>query len=106
MTQKQSFDAAVNCTGLDAASGMADNPLLASLAHQGLIRRDACSLGFEVDANCRAVGNDGQPQPALRVVGPPTVGTFGDPIGAMFIGGQVHRMMKDVVATLNPAAAA
>jgi uncharacterized NAD(P)/FAD-binding protein YdhS len=81
---------------------LADNPLLVSLSDQGLIRPDACSLGFEVDANCCAVGNDGRPQPALRIVGPPTLGTFGDPIGAMFIGGQIHRIVKDVMVTLNP----
>jgi hypothetical protein len=47
-------------------------------------------MGFEVDAHRCAVGADGAAQPALRVVGPQTVGTFGDPIGAMYIGAQIN----------------
>jgi len=96
-SQTESFDVLVNCTGIDVASGMAGNPFLMSLAHEGLIRQDACALGFEVDANGCAVGKDGSTHSALRVVGPPAMGTFGDPIGAMFIGGHIHRMMKDVL---------
>jgi uncharacterized NAD(P)/FAD-binding protein YdhS len=96
------FDAVFNCTGLDAAAQAGDNPLLASLYEQGLLQADAAGLGFAVDANGCALGADGRPQPRLRVIGPPTAGTFGDPLGAMFIAAQVHRMLPDWLLLLHP----
>jgi uncharacterized NAD(P)/FAD-binding protein YdhS len=95
------FDVLINCTGLDVLAGAASNPLLASALAQGRLRRDACHLGFAVDAQGCAISAEGQAQPWLRVVGPPTVGTFGDPIGAMFIGAQIHRFMPDLLRTLE-----
>jgi len=104
--QQQAFDAVINCTGPDALAGLSANPFLVSAMQRGWLRRDACAIGLEVDANGRAVGADGSARPAVRVVGPPTVGTFGDPIGAMFIGAQIHRMLPDALATLVGAGAA
>ena len=98
----EAFDAVFNCTGLDAAAQADDNPLLASLCAQGLLCADAAGLGFAVDAHGAALAADGQPQPRLRVIGPPTAGTFGDPLGAMFIAAQVHRMLPDWLAWLDP----
>jgi uncharacterized NAD(P)/FAD-binding protein YdhS len=104
--QHEAFDAVINCTGLDALAGLSANPFLVAATERGWLRRDPVSMGFEVDAQCCAVGTDGQAQPAVRVVGPPTLGTFGDPIGAMFIGAQIHRMLPDALATLVGAGAA
>jgi len=101
--QRVHFDAVVNCTGLDAVAGLAANPFLSSLHEAGWIRRDASGIGFEVDAECRAVGADGVANTVLRLVGPPTVGSFGDPIGAMFIGGQIHRMLPGALRALGVA---
>lgn len=100
--QCEPFDAVFNCTGLDGAAQAGDNPLLASLRAQGLLQPDAAGLGHAVDANGCALGADGQPQPRLRVIGPPTAGTFGDPLGAMFIAAQVHRMLPDWLRVLHP----
>ena len=100
LPQTQSFDAVINCTGLDALAALSANPFLASAMQGGWLRRDACAMGFEADDQCCAVGADGAAQPAVRVVGPPTVGTFGDPIGAMYIGAQIHRMLDDALSHL------
>jgi len=94
------FDVVINCTGLDAAKGIQANPFLVAALEAGFLRRDACSLGFEVDAQCRAVNNKGAVQNTLRVVGPPTVGSFGDPIGAMFIAAQIYRMLPEAQQSL------
>jgi len=94
------FDAIVNCTGLDVAAGLRANPFLASLVEDGWLRIDEAGIGFAVDANCRAIGADGRAHPALRVIGPPTAGTFGDPLGAMFIAVQIWRMLPDALAYL------
>ena len=75
-TQQQAFDAVLNCTGLDAAAQVDDNPLLASMREQGLLQVDAAGIGLAVDAQGRALGRDGQADPRLRVIGPPTAGSF------------------------------
>lgn len=104
--QQQAFDAVLNCTGLDAAAQVDDNPLLASMREQGLLQVDAAGIGLAVDALGRALGRDGQADPRLRVIGPPTAGSFGDPLGAMFIAAQVHRLLPDLLATLETQAPA
>ena len=101
----QRFDAVINCTGVDAAAGLVVNPFLAALAQGGWVRRDAAGIGIEVDADCRAIGANGQAQPALRVLGPPSVGSRGDAIGAMFIAAQIHRMLGGALAELGVAGA-
>ncbi|NIC43765.1 FAD/NAD(P)-binding protein [Aquabacterium sp. A08] len=97
---EEQFDAVVNCTGLDVAARTAANPLLSALVRSGRLQVDACGVGYSVDANCRAVDANGQAQPSLRVIGPPTLGTFGDPAGAMYIAAQIHRLLPDVWQTL------
>lgn len=96
------FDAIVNCAGLDSSFGARDNPFLADLLAQGLARADDCGLGFAVDAQCRPVGAGGAAHPRLRMVGPPTAGAFGDPLGALFIAPQIRRMLPGVFADLAP----
>lgn len=54
----ETFDALVNCTGLDAAAGLRANPFLASLVDDGWLRVDDAGIGFAVDANCCAIGAD------------------------------------------------
>lgn len=93
----QRFDAVINCTGLDALAALAANSFLQSATRHGWLRRDACSLGFEVDDQCCAVGPDGSVFSKIRVVGPPTVGSFGDPIGAMYIAAQIHRILPGIL---------
>lgn len=97
----ESFEAVVNCTGLDPATGAADNPLLARLMERGVLSRDPSGVGFAVDADCRPLAGDGSAHPLLRVLGPPTAGTFGDPLGAPFIVPQVHRALPSMLATLD-----
>jgi uncharacterized NAD(P)/FAD-binding protein YdhS len=98
--QVQHYDAAVNCTGLDAAAQVDDNPFLVSLRSAGRLQIDAAGIGFAVDANGCAVDREGHADARLRIIGPPTAGTFGDPLGAMFIAAQVHRLRPHLLATL------
>jgi uncharacterized NAD(P)/FAD-binding protein YdhS len=99
----EAFDAVVNCTGLDTAAGLAENPLLQALSTQGHVRLDDARMGLAVDAQCCALNAQGQSQADLRVLGPATLGTFGDPIGAMFIGGHVARTVPDMLRVLHRA---
>lgn len=97
------FDVVVNCTGLDTAAGLAENPLLQALSAQGLLLLDDVQMGLAVDGQCCALNAAGQAQADLRVLGPATLGTFGDPIGAMFIGGHVARTVPDMLRVLHGA---
>ena len=104
---EQQVDALVNCTGLDAASRAASNPFLANLLQQGLLTPDDVGIGFAVDSTCRVIHAHHEAEeadPALRLIGPPTAGTFGDPIGALFIAAQIHRILPDLLHTLAASA--
>lgn len=94
---KQAFDVVVNCTGLDAASTHQTNPVLKSLCEQGMLRPHATGLGFEVAENSEAIDSDGSPQSNLRVFGPQSAGSFGDPVAIAFIVGRLHRLMPELV---------
>ena len=97
----ETYDAIVNCTGLDPAAGAADNPVLAALLERGILTGDPSGLGFAVDAECRPLARNGVAQARLRVLGPPAAGTFGDPLGAPFIVPQVRRALPGMLAVLD-----
>jgi len=94
------YDHVINCAGLDPTSGLRTNPLLMSLQAQGFLHADPCGLGIETDLSCRAIDATGQPVDHLRLVGPPTLGTFGDPVGAIYIAAQVHRAVPHIVDSI------
>ncbi|MGE0796943.1 MAG: FAD/NAD(P)-binding protein [Lautropia sp.] len=90
---KTRYDAVVNCTGLDPASGAKGNPLLETLLARGTLTVDASGTGFAVDARCRPIAASGEAASRLYAIGPPTTGTFGDPLGSIFIAAQVQRLV-------------
>lgn len=95
------FDYVLNCTGLDHASAWRANPFLGSMLDQGLLRSHDTGIGFDVGPNCEALDAEGNAQRTLRVIGPPTAGAFGDPLGAFFIAWQVRRVLPDVLHALE-----
>lgn len=99
------YGALVNCTGLDPASGASDNPLLGALMARGWVCLDASGVGFAVDPECRAIGGDGDKREWLRMLGPPTAGVFGDPLGVLFIAPQIRRAVPGMLAALAAAEA-
>jgi len=94
------FDAVVNCSGLEAGAGAAANPFLGALVEQGRLQPDPSGIGFAVDAQCRAIDAHGRAQPGLRVIGPPTAGSFGDPVAVVFIATQIRRVLPDLLREL------
>lgn len=98
---RATFDAIINCAGLDSADALAGNPLLAALADRGLISPHPNGIGFLTDASCRALNAIGQPRHNLRIIGPPTAGVFGDPLGALFISAQIHRTLPAFLEDLS-----
>ena len=95
------YDAIVNCTGLDPDCGARSNPFLATLLTAGLVRRDDCGFGFAVDARCRPIAKDGSVSERMRIVGPPSAGSSGDPLGVIFIAAQVRRVIPGLLSELG-----
>lgn len=96
------YDRVINCTGVDSTR-LADVPLYAALLARGLVRIDASGVGLAVDGRYRALARDGHAGERLRIVGPPTLGARGDPLGGAFIGIQVHHMIPDILTVLGVA---
>lgn len=95
------FDHVINCTGLDPMCGAGDNPFLQDLMRNGILRTDPTGIGFEVDSECRPIGRDGSASARLRVAGPPTAGSRGDPLGVIFIAQQIRRMIPGLLAEVG-----
>lgn len=93
-------DVVINCAGLDAGRSLSGNSLLAALAGRGMITPHPNGMGFVTDSACRAVTAAGAPRSDLRIIGPPTAGVFGDPLGALFISAQIHRSLPAFVTDL------
>ncbi len=68
-------------TGPEHGAAIARNPILASMAAQGLITSDPLGLGLAVDAKSHAVGANGVIAPDVFVVGPLARGRFGELMG-------------------------
>ncbi len=68
-------------TGPDHGAATARNPVLASMAAQGLITSDPLGLGLAVDAKSQAIGTNGSSTPDVFVVGPLARGRFGELMG-------------------------
>jgi uncharacterized NAD(P)/FAD-binding protein YdhS len=95
------YDAVINCTGLDPSMGTGTNPFLVSGLARGLLRADPTGIGVEVDAQCRPINRAGEAVDRMRVFGPPTAGSCGDPLGVVFIAAQIHRALPGMLATLT-----
>ena len=103
LPQRHAFDVVVNCIGLDFADAMSANPFLAAMQRRGRLALDPTGIGIAVDRECRPSGADGRRDDRVRVVGPPTCGAFGDPLGALFIAAQIRRFVPGMLAHLADA---
>jgi uncharacterized NAD(P)/FAD-binding protein YdhS len=97
----ETFDVLINCTGFDMAAPPAPDSLCAGLVSDGHLSRDPSGIGFQTDQHGRCRDQFGNYQDLLRMVGPQTAGTWGDPLSVIFIGLQVRRMMPNLLATLT-----
>lgn len=95
------FDAVVNCTGPDHGTVVAGNPVLRSLAEQGLLQADPLGLGVLVDHLARVIGADGKATPNLFVAGPLARGTFGELMGLPQVSTQPERLANYVAALVR-----
>lgn len=94
------FDAVVDATGFEAG-GRA--PFIQRAIEAGFLVPAANGIGISVDIDCCALDSRATPQRFLRVVGPPTAGQFADPVGAVFIGAHLARIVPDMLRELRQA---
>lgn len=97
----QDFDAVINCTGLDPAAGIKDNPFLSSLMRRDLVCVDSTGVGLAADDVCRSISANGRVRDTLRLIGPPTNGSFADQVGAAFIAARIRRALPSLLATIQ-----
>ncbi|MBN8962826.1 MAG: FAD/NAD(P)-binding protein [Rhizobiales bacterium] len=100
-TDRHEFDFVVNCTGFDSDDTTSRNPVLANLEQRKILRRHGTGMGYQVSDRCEAMDSTGRANPNLRIIGPPTAGTFGDPLGAIYITAQVKRLMPSAIEALG-----
>jgi uncharacterized NAD(P)/FAD-binding protein YdhS len=70
------FDWIVNCSGVGGFAATAEQPLIAELLTQGIVRPDPLRLGLDVTPACALVGREGAPSSRLLALGPLTAGRF------------------------------
>jgi uncharacterized NAD(P)/FAD-binding protein YdhS len=95
----ESFDTVINCTG--TVTGFFDDPLSRNLTASGTLRPHGTGIGWDTDLDCRAIRGDDSVNERFFVVGPPTAGVFGDPLGTVFISAQISRIMPTVKRVLS-----
>ena len=66
-----------------------------------MLQPHATGWGFGVGPDCAAIDARGRTQPTVRVIGPPSAGALGDPVAIPFIANQVHRMLPDLLRSLD-----
>jgi uncharacterized NAD(P)/FAD-binding protein YdhS len=95
--ETKSYDAVINCTGLEDRPEYTTNPFLRALVSQGLaVTHPTCS-GFDVDFLSNAIDKTGRPNPDLFVVGPLTYGAFADQQGSVFIARRLMRIVPNIL---------
>ncbi len=100
--QSAVYDRVINCTGVDSTHP-AEVPLYSALLAREMLSVDPSGIGLAVDAYSRALARDGRATQWLRIVGPPTTGARGDPLGSPYIAIQIHRMFPDIARVLGVA---
>jgi uncharacterized NAD(P)/FAD-binding protein YdhS len=79
--QEEAFDVIVNCTGPDHSRILVTNPVLASLAANGMVRADRFGLGIATDGQARVIDSQGHANDTLYVAGPLARAAFGELMG-------------------------
>jgi uncharacterized NAD(P)/FAD-binding protein YdhS len=93
------FDAVILATG--PAHAIAANPLLSSMAANGLVQADALGLGIAVDRLGHAIGHQNEPNPHVFVAGPLARGTFGELMGISDLSAYAEKIAGRIAATVE-----
>ncbi|HMA50358.1 MAG TPA: FAD/NAD(P)-binding protein [Magnetospirillaceae bacterium] len=91
-------DHVVNCSGPSSDYGAIEQKLVRALFDRGEIRPDPLSLGLDVDASLKLIGQDGKVQDRLYGLGPVTKGRFWECTAVPEIRRQAEELAERLVA--------
>ncbi len=94
-------EAFINCTGLDIGGSPGPGTLMARLLARAWLTPDPSGVGYVVDDQNRIVPSGIRLPQDIRLIGPPTAGHFGDPLGVLFIAAQIHRLLPGLLHQLR-----
>ncbi|MFZ0758859.1 MAG: FAD/NAD(P)-binding protein [Candidatus Sulfotelmatobacter sp.] len=90
-------DRVINCAGSENDCRRTDDPLLASLLAQGLVRPDPLFLGLDVDGNGALLTSTGHPSPALYAIGPARKGRLWESVAVPDLRVQAAQLAEHLV---------
>jgi|HubBroStandDraft_6_1064221.scaffolds.fasta_scaffold43606_2 uncharacterized NAD(P)/FAD-binding protein YdhS len=102
--QSVRVDRVINCTGPETDCRRLDNPLLASLQHQGFARPDPLFLGLDVSEDGALIDTDGTPSDFLYTVGPPRKGSLWETTAVPEIREEVAELVAHLLGISFPKA--
>ena len=88
--------AVINCTGPLPRPSASANPLWQSVLRSGVGRDSPCGVGIDVDRSCRLIDANGQPQPYLFAIGPPTIGRFAEAAAVPYIVREILLVVRHI----------
>lgn len=97
--KKLVVDKVILTTGPDHRRLIASQPLLTSLASQGLITADPLGVGIAVNPQSQTLSPAGITQPHLFVVGPAARGRFGELMGLPQVAEHAEFIAKQLITT-------
>jgi uncharacterized NAD(P)/FAD-binding protein YdhS len=100
-TERISAGHVVITTGPAHGTVVSANPVLASLAQQGLLKADAFGLGVKVDAYGQAINANGISEPTLLVAGPLAREQYGELMGMPQVAAQPNAVAEHVALRLG-----
>jgi uncharacterized NAD(P)/FAD-binding protein YdhS len=101
----EEFNAVINCTGPDRNPNRSGDPFLQNLVSGGLLVNHPLGLGLTVDDMFRARNREGGHDRRLRVIGPLSRGRLGETNGVPHTTFHIVRVLPDILAELEQAAA-
>jgi len=102
--QQLRVDRVINCTGPETDCRRLDNPLLASLQNQQLVRPDPLFLGLDVSPDGALIDANGAPSDFLYSVGPPRKGSLWETTAVPEIREQVAELVEHLLGISFPGA--
>ena len=105
IVERAVYGAVINCTGPRSMPLRGTDPFIDSLIDSGLARPDPAGLGLDIGEDCRLLGRDGSASDALWTFGLLTRGRFGEMTAVPQISLQLTRVLPQVCATIQEAAA-
>ena len=98
------FDTVVVTTGPAHRDALRTNPVLMTMAQQGLVRPDPLGMGLLVEDRCRAVDGAGAASRSLFVTGPLARGHIGELMGVPEVTAHAEATAAEIASELSTIA--